>query len=163
MAQLGVKRSASSMLAQLNESRKTKTQTVERIIQTEWEPVSLKDFTYKVHEVGEVEHYATLKRMEEPSLVKIFSSIVTGTLLEDIWDSKDRGHWAYSNNTYTNILFKGKFTLHMILKWLAIQIRIIGLQDAPTEGSGVRSPLRTSLDENRQYFKQKLSTQELEC
>lgn len=149
---MSTKRTANSMLDDRRLERKEKCKVVRRSYPEEWEDLKLRDWAYRVKESNDVKHFATFKAREDNSLLSIFLDLLPLTLLEEIWNYHEKSYWFYQNNGYYNALFGGKFNIEQILKWLAIEIRMIGVQNGAVESDQQSHPLRNSLTSHKTYF-----------
>lgn len=135
------KRSANVELQEKSDQRKARMQATPNIVYSEWETIDVDKNTYRIIETNDIEPFATFKTRESNTLSSIFHDILSQDVLQQIWDSYDISNWGYSNHGCTSYINKGVFDSKLILKFLAVEIRIIGYQ----ESDDVERPLRGSL------------------
>lgn len=115
-----------------------------------WATVDYSETRFVVRPIHEdkarfVATYTTLSQM--------FLSYFTDEVLRAIWDHYPRDHWAYAKaNGHFAAISKGAFNKALIVKYMAVYIRIMGIQDAPKENRNNKDALRKAVSESVDYF-----------
>lgn len=111
---------------------------------------------YGFNELPPVDAFLTFNLRSPCSRVDIFTRFLTAELLEDIWGREnDPQKWLYRTKPKNKTINKGQFSIKLIYKFLAICIRIQGLQNDPKESQHVQRPLRDAIVESIDFFRNK--------
>lgn len=79
---------------------------------------------------------------------------ITDDLLTAIWDEGLPHCWKYKSGGHTCSVFKGQLDMKQLRRFLAVQIRITGLQNQPVEGNNEKKPQRTAIREATAHFRE---------
>ena len=99
-----------------------------------------------------------LLNLRKPVLaLDIFLSFIDSKLIQKIWDhglQQDSLYWTYAKGKPKDnrTIGEGKCDLQTIYAFLAYQLRIIGLQNKPSESNPTVEPLQNSYREARNHF-----------
>ncbi len=115
-----------------------------------WSVVDNSDCRFMIKPIDEekarfIKTYSTLSEM--------FLSIFNEEVLKLIWDHYPPEHWVYSKcGCRFATINQGKFDFSLIIKYMAVYIRIMGLQNAPKENRCNKNALRSAVHEAVGYF-----------
>jgi hypothetical protein len=143
---------ANEMLAELASSRK-KRRIEPRVRQgIEWEEVDIIKYSYKVKEFGEVRSHAVSRFGKGTSMVSIFIAFVTPILLKTIWDKIPERKLKFRTHGHLRTVNNGEFSAKLLYKYLAVELRIIALQQTPLESRKSKRPLRDNIQSAKEHF-----------
>lgn len=102
----------------------------------------------------EEESFAAIDRSKVNSIGDIFLHFVTPEVLTAAWDSFPREYWCYGSGKNAGTFGSGIPRLKLIYTLLAVYIAIVGEQNAPKEGHGLKRPLRSAIKSIMDQFQE---------
>ena len=108
------------------------------IIRNEWGEVDIDPNLYGLRETEPMQHYAKLNFSDNATMKDIFTSFVNEDLKMRKWKNGGPDMWCYKSGGKNSAINGGHNDSKAIDRLFAHQIRLIGFQNGPVEGGGVK-------------------------
>lgn len=111
--------------------------------------------------ITEEESFAAIDRSQVNTLGDIFLRFVTPEVLTATWESFPREYWFYGSGSKAGTFGGGLLNMKLVYTFLAVYIAIVGEQNAPKEGHGIKRPLRLAIKTTMDQFQKEFPEEKL--
>lgn len=121
--------------------------------QAGWRHIDKKVECFVLDELAPMDAFLSFKRIHAPRFIDIFQRFVTDELITKVmnrWSDKDL---YLGDTTKAGSPKQLKPTKKLVWQTLAIQVRLIGLQNKSTENDPIKNPLNHFIKDCIEYFK----------
>lgn len=118
-----------------------------------WSNVDTNQYRFSLPPMTHELSFAAVDTSRVTSLGDIFLAFVTPEILTASWGIFPKEYWCYGFGKKAGTFNKGLVSLKLLYTFLAVYIFIVGEQNGPKEGSGMKRPLRNSIARAVDHFK----------